>query len=197
MSIDLQSIAICVVSLAIHVVIMICILIYHRKNQVRIRQHFNKLALSYSVTLICAFTLFPIFNTLRSPENITTSINLVPLKYIIDSFKSDVSIRLVLFNLWGNIVLFIPFGFVLANYSKKYCNLGKNILIGIILSCLIECLQFFEVSLKLTDYRVTDIDDVLLNLIGSMIGMLFYRILQKPTKIIYSNINRRIKHLSN
>ncbi len=74
-------------------------------------------------------------------------------------------------NVIGNIVLFIPFGFLTSYYldleKKRY-----NILLTLIISIVIETIQ-------LSIGRAFDIDDIILNIFGSFIGCLVYRIIDR------------------
>ena len=74
-------------------------------------------------------------------------------------------------NVVGNIVLFIPFGFLTSYYldleKKRY-----NILITLLISIVIETIQ-------LSIGRAFDIDDIILNIVGSFIGCLIYRLIDR------------------
>lgn len=81
----------------------------------------------------------------------------------------------------GNIILFIPFGFLAPIAIKK---LRKSVLIttglGMLLSIAIESSQF------LFTYRVSNIDDVILNTLGAFIGAVMIKIcFFVKAKIIY------------
>ncbi|GGH84251.1 glycopeptide antibiotics resistance protein [Pullulanibacillus pueri] len=67
----------------------------------------------------------------------------------------------------GNVMLFIPFGFTL---SMRLPNQNKWRIVGIgcLLSMMIEITQLFMPN------RCTDIDDVILNTLGTFLGYLFY-----------------------
>ena len=67
-------------------------------------------------------------------------------------------------NIIGNILLFIPFGMFLNYYFK--IKIFSLIIITILYSLSIECTQIL-IS------RVFDIDDIILNLVGSIIGFSF------------------------
>lgn len=72
-------------------------------------------------------------------------------------------------NFWGNIALFLPFGFLFPAVFPKCRFLGLTILLGFLTSVTIETVQLFIL-------RGTDIDDVILNTLGTFIGYLFFRI---------------------
>ncbi len=66
----------------------------------------------------------------------------------------------------GNIMLFIPFGF-LSSYLLKNRKLGVVTILTIIASLTIEVVQYYI-------GRVFDIDDIILNLVGGIVGFLIY-----------------------
>ena len=74
-------------------------------------------------------------------------------------------------NVIGNIVLFIPFGFLTSYYldldKKRY-----NFLLSLLVAVTIELIQ-------LRIGRAFDIDDILLNIVGSFIGCLIYRLIDR------------------
>ena len=79
--------------------------------------------------------------------------------------------RLFFRNVVGNIILFMPFGFLTSYYldleKKRY-----NILITLLISVIIE---FIQLSIG----RAFDIDDIILNIVGSFIGCLMYRVIDR------------------
>ncbi|MGV8905580.1 MAG: VanZ family protein [Acetobacterium sp.] len=77
-----------------------------------------------------------------------------------DSFK----------NLVGNILIFVPLGFLFPLCRKKNVRFFEAFLVILGSSCAIELIQF----LFLTSRRA-DVDDVILNLVGGIIGYLIYK----------------------
>lgn len=77
-----------------------------------------------------------------------------------------------------NIVLFLPLGFLCPFVSRTFARGRTVILLGIGISLLVEVSQLF------TLYRVTDIDDLLSNVLGTILGYLCYRMVIriKPAK---------------
>lgn len=80
--------------------------------------------------------------------------------YIIKWLKLILINKIVFYNLIGNIILFIPLGFFNKNHSLKY------LFIAFIIIILIEFLQY------ITKRGVFDIIDIVLNIIGVLIGFL-------------------------
>ncbi|MDR2531335.1 MAG: VanZ family protein [Oscillospiraceae bacterium] len=84
-----------------------------------------------------------------------------------------------------NILLFIPFGFIAPLLWKKYQNAFFAFLLGLFFSLFIEISQIFN-------HRVTDIDDLITNIIGSFIGYLIFmliRLIIPKTTAIFNDYN--------
>ncbi len=92
-------------------------------------------------------------------------INMIPFRTISQYLSNtiDVGINIVVINILGNIVLFIPIGFVVGILLKKRY---MNILVLIILPVLIEVIQY------ITGTGISDIDDFILNFTGELIGLI-------------------------
>ena len=73
-------------------------------------------------------------------------------------------------NVVGNILLFMPYGFF-ASYYLKLDNKRVAFLLVFIVSLSIECVQ-------LVIGRCFDVDDILLNLVGGILGYFIYRLLE-------------------
>lgn len=90
--------------------------------------------------------------------------NFIPFREI---FRYDISSKLFIRNVLGNILLFVPFGIFATRYIKS-----KSIFPTVILSFLVSCSIEFAQSLI---GRTADIDDVILNTIGGLLGYLLYK----------------------
>jgi len=73
-----------------------------------------------------------------------------------------------LINTGGNILLFVPWGISVALLSKKKSRFLKVVFSGFLCSVMIELIQLFLPN------RWTDINDVILNTSGSIIGYVLY-----------------------
>ncbi|MCM3196285.1 VanZ family protein [Priestia megaterium] len=99
-------------------------------------------------------------------------INIIPFRTIGNSLFHQTFLNFIINNL-GNVILFIPFGFFMS-FKLKYLNKGwRVIFIGMIISSVIECIQLFMPN------RWTDIDDVMLNTLGTVIGYSLFKILNR------------------
>lgn len=91
--------------------------------------------------------------------------NFVPFK---EMFRYDINSSLFIKNVIGNIVLFIPLGLFVSLYIKS-----RNFFITLILSMIISCSIEYVQSLI---GRTVDIDDVILNTTGGLIGYIIYKL---------------------
>ncbi|WP_179874370.1 VanZ family protein [Bacillus sp. AFS002410] len=129
------------------------------------------LLLIFSLMFIFRFTFFPVASLgIGVSEG---GLNLIPLINLFHAF----GFKQFIVNVFGNILLFVPFGFVLTTikYSKKV------IIVGLFLSVSIEVVQF------LMSFRWSDIDDVILNTLGTYIGYRIAMILGTEIKKQRSN----------
>ena len=99
-------------------------------------------------------------------------INLKPFIYWFDY----PTMREALLNLIGNIAMFIPLGIVWPAVFKKLDTHLKVIAAGVGFSFSIELLQLFFYN------RATDIDDLILNSLGYLIGYGIYLFVKKCRK---------------
>ena len=79
----------------------------------------------------------------------------------------------VISNLFGNIVIFMPFGFLVPILGRKKRNFWFTSLLSFALSLAVECIQL------VTRTGCFDVDDIFLNTIGGMWGYLVYALVQR------------------
>ena len=105
--------------------------------------------------------------------------NIVPFKIIL-KMLFEYPLGQFIYNVIGNIVLFIPFGFFI--YIKFEKNKIKALLAVFIMTLGVEFIQGF------IPYRFCDIDDIILNTFGGYIGIIIYNIL-------FSKFNNKLKKI--
>ena len=85
----------------------------------------------------------------------------------------------VIENIVGNVLLFIPLGMFLPFMIRKMNSIGGIALSGFALSYFIESVQL--VSRIFGNYRTVDIDDIILNTAGAVIGFIVIsKLVDKP-----------------
>ena len=98
--------------------------------------------------------------------------NLIPFRtiggYIKSIFDGSMNLNIPLENLRGNLFMFLPLGIYLPFFQKKIDSLKKFILGMTSIFLIIEIAQF------LTKRGSFDIDDLILNLAGAVIGYLIW-----------------------
>lgn len=126
--------------------------------------------------LACALFLISLVNILWNTVSFApfshgfqihqTNINLIPIVSLIKMatyLLEESPTPYIIMNIFGNILFFLPVGFLLPFLSQKFSRVWKTILLGALLSIMIETWQLFLP-------RGTDIDDVLLNTSGTALG---------------------------
>ncbi len=166
MRIDIESI------IPLSVIILVPLLIYLKKKRGRTSGYLICFTIFYIyLTYVVGYTILPLWfdpevlNFLRRDANLMSSINLIPLRGM--SIDYLLSIQGV-----GNIVLGIPFGFGLPFLVKS--NFRSILRRGLFFSLTIELVQLVISLLYRFPYRTIDINDVLLNLSGVMIGFALF-----------------------
>ncbi len=101
------------------------------------------------------------------------SFNIIPLKSISEFvsriLNNTINTSIVIENIIGNILLFLPMGFFLPCLTSKIRNLPKAILVGFVIILSVELIQLFSLLGSF------DIDDIILNLLGLIAGYLIFR----------------------
>lgn len=116
------------------------------------------------LSIIGTIYIFLLFQLLTKVElNHGGGYNLVPFTEIL---RYDFGSELFIYNVVGNICVFIPFGLIIAEYIKPK-TIMPPLLISLVVSTTVEFVQF-------NIGRSFDVDDILLNIVGGIIGYLLY-----------------------
>lgn len=101
--------------------------------------------------------------------------NLIPFKEIrrFYFYRDIVGIRAFVTNLFGNVIAFMPFGFFMPVLRKKERQIGRMAFLTFLLSLFIETVQL------LTRVGSFDVDDLILNTLGGILGYVLFYILNK------------------
>lgn len=142
-------------------------LVYKHKKIPHTKGRFLKLAIF--IMYICAVFYFTgvgtMFDLLRYGIRLNAGkINLVP-------FSRDIDVVAYFLN----VLLFVPYGFLLPFIWSNINKLKYTVLSGFSFSLLIEISQLFN-------NRQTDIDDLIMNTLGTLIGYLLFSVFIHVTK---------------
>lgn len=107
-----------------------------------------------------------------------SAINFIPLRTIIPYLRGEPSVYIAMENLLGNIFAFTPLGFLLPLLFKK-CNDIKNIFFISTATTL-----FIEIIQLIFYLGSCDIDDVILNIFGCLLGFGIYSLFKYLNKKI-------------
>ena len=123
----------------------------------------------YLIILYC----FALFQLVTTTDFVSYSNNFIPFKEILR--YSSISNPLFIRNVIGNIILFVPFGFLMSDLINA--KSGKINFIVISILTLITSLSIETIQMYIG--RSFDIDDILLNYVGSILGYLLFKIINK------------------
>lgn len=132
-------------------------------------------------------TIWLLWITLQ-PDRTFNGINLIPFSEHSAAFACLMNsscpyqrraLRFLLINIVGNIVVFMPLGIGLAgtlHQSSRWQTIWRGAAGGFGLSLLIELLQLAIPT------RATDVDDLIFNTLGTILGVLFFLFFAPPPK---------------
>ncbi len=143
-----------------------------KKRQTSLKRELQLLLVYVCLIVVARFTFFP-FSTMNGQIQplvfdpataFPFRINCLPFVYLLDYPNK----REILLNVIGNTAMFLPLGIVWPIVFKELNTPKKAIAAGIGVSLCIEILQlpFYD--------RVTDIDDLILNTVGFLMGYLIF-----------------------
>ena len=114
----------------------------------------------------------------RGPDGAAAAVrgfNLIPFTEIrrFWVYREVLGMRVFLLNVIGNVLAFVPCGFLLPAISRRCRKWAGVLMVGALISFLIECTQLiFNVG-------SFDVDDMLLNTLGVAVGFYINRMIQK------------------
>lgn len=118
-------------------------------------------------------TQFPIYTSEGMREalggqNVWREMNLVPFKTVLEEFSLDILM---------NIIMTIPLGFGVAFLIR--CTWRRILAIGIIIGVCAELGQLLSALWAGFTFRHVNIDDTIMNLLGTVLGYLLFKIFSK------------------
>ena len=107
-------------------------------------------------------------------RNIIAHINLIPFRtivtYVVRLGRDSINLDTVIKNIVGNLLLFVPMGAFLPFAFDKMKTLWRAVSVMLIIILSVELVQ---IVLVIGSF---DVDDLLLNLLGGLLGYLIYRL---------------------
>lgn len=130
---------------------------------------------------ILSLSYFLFFSERYGRDIVTENVNLKLFKEIkrFIKYREYIGFEGFVVNIFGNIFAFAPFGFFLPLLNSRYRKFHIIALLSIIFSLIVETSQL------LLKVGVFDVDDILLNSIGGILGYIGFRIMYSVYKKIY------------
>lgn len=162
--------------MAIILAMVIIIRVAYYKN------HKKKVSILNEVMLLLfvAYILI-LFQLVTYESNGFNGVNFIPFREIL---RYDWGTKEFTRQVIGNIILFIPFGFFITYYANIK-NIGSAFFTTVAASIVIETVQYFI-------GRSFDIDDIILNVIGGLLGFLLFVALDAVKKHLPSLFQKDI-----
>lgn len=77
-----------------------------------------------------------------------------------------------------NAIMFAPLGFLLPAYFERYRHWGRTLGAGFLTSLTVELIQLFT-------FRATDVDDLIMNTVGTLVGFLIAKLIFHHRTAVY------------
>lgn len=151
----------------------------NKNNQNNIYKNiFKKLSILIFILYIYILGYLTLFSPYYGRESFHRSLNLIPFKTILVflNFSYKLQLEIIITNIFGNIAAFIPMGLLLPIIFRPINNLKRIFYIVMLSTLTIEVFQY------VLGVGTTDIDDIILNTLGGIIGFGLYKIGSKPKK---------------
>ena len=135
---------------------------YIIRNHPKVYLYKDLMVLGFVIYILC------LFHVVTFQDVSWSSSNFIPFK---EMFRYEFGTGLFFKNVLGNMIMFLPFGF----FVSYFLNLDKIryvFILSLVSSLSIETTQ-------MVIGRVFDVDDIMLNIIGGILGYFIYRILIK------------------
>lgn len=121
-------------------------------------------SLTFIIYIICLFYAV----TFQDIDGSWATSNFLPFR---EMFRYTFGSRLFIKNVLGNMLMFIPYGFFSSYFLKE-----KNVIIIFALTVIVSfTIEYIQLQIG----RVFDIDDIILNVLGGLIGYFIYLVLSK------------------
>lgn len=141
----------------------------------RRKRGFQLMTVLYCIIVICiCVTRFNIIMTiLGGPITHIDLVNLLPFHSIRENL--EYGRKPISWDMIDNMVMFVPIGIIYCYYQRNFV-VYKAIILSFSTTLLIECAQFVLKT------GVVDIDDLIINTLGGLLGVLLYVLLSKLSK---------------
>ena len=145
--------------LVIFVITLVLVRFFYLRNRHEKVSFYKEFLMILSICYI--FLLFQLLTKVEMNSN--SGYHIIPFEEI---FRYEVGSRLFIYNVFGNIMAFVLFGLIISCYIKP-----KTVFPPFVISLLVSItVEFVQLNIG----RSFDVDDVILNVVGGIIGFLLY-----------------------
>ncbi len=145
-------------------VILLCLLTtIGLKISISISKHKKIEIYKEIINLVFITYIILLFSLVTATDFSSFGNNFIPFKEI---FRYKMTSKLFYRNVVGNMILFIPFGYFVSYYCKTK-NISYSLILSLLISTTIESIQMLL-------GRCFDVDDIILNVLGGIIGYIIY-----------------------
>lgn len=123
------------------------------------------------ISALIQITIIRDWNSFFNIDNLSYSIatiQYIPFSTMYNSLNNE--LWTFIYPVFGNMLWFMPLGFISPLINNKFSNTTKLLILSFLFSSSIEILQFIFNS------GISDIDDIILNILGALLGYCIYRI---------------------
>ena len=144
------------------VIIVSLRIVYLIKNKIKFIFYKEMIMLGFIIYVMA------LFRVVTFQDVSWSSSNFIPFE---EMFRYEFGTKLFYKNVVGNMLMFIPYGFFISYFLKT-----KNPLLILLLTTLVSVtIEFTQLLIG----RVFDIDDIMLNIIGGLLGFIIYYVFVK------------------
>lgn len=169
-----------IIGLPLWIIIRSGIILFRRKKGIKLnlyKEIITNLFVMY-LFILAGVTIFPlrIGNTISYLSNMSMleryNINLIPF---VDYYKNNISVKGVIRNVGGNLILLSPFIFYLCIKFEKLRSIKSCMLTSFLISSSIELIQLVMNILSLSYGRSVHTEDLILNTLGGIMAWYIFK----------------------
>ena len=142
------------------------------------------LMFKFYILMVIIVTFFPLVigGYIGKPSmNIVPVFNTIKDIYEVPIEMESYMVRFWIKNILGNILLLLPLGIFIPMFFKRLRSFKSTVITCALVSLSIEVVQY--ISMYFGNFRSCDIDDIILNTLGGMIGFIIYKVIDKKADL--------------
>lgn len=178
------------ISIALPIVI-VWRLIRWKKRGFQLKEILHEIGILVLMSVLIGIFSQTIIPKFEGDQEFGTGVNFELFRVVKETYNSIVYLSFwepFYINFIGNIILFVPVGFLLPLLFKRMEFFLYTVIVGLFISLFIEIMQ-------LPQNRSSDVDDLWLNTLGAFIGYVFFVLIKKKFPL-FSNPFKKVDERS-